>query len=147
MAGFLGTSVPVWDIDPLYQEGEQRDMLVNSARFGSGLASHFGPQDAEEPEHAVVLMRKHGFTTHAQSVETAVYRAIYTKINAKAQTDALATRANLKTLGGEVAIDDIKLTQEQVQGCTKMNEYFQEKPWRLWVKEVERMGIYVNRLA
>ena len=124
-------------------------MLVNNSRFGSGLASYFASQDAKEPEHAVVLMRKHGFTTHAQSVETAVYRAIYTKINAKAQTDALATRANLKMLGGDLTLKDVdmNLTEEQADGCTKMNEYYQEKPWRLWVKEVERMGIYVNRLA
>ena len=122
-------------------------MLVNNRRFGSGLASYFASQDAKEPEHAVVLMRKHGFTTHAQSLETAVYRALYTNINAKAQTDALATRANLKMLGGDVAFDDMNFTEEQADGCTKMNEYYQEKPWRLWVKEVERMGIYVNRLA
>jgi ribulose-5-phosphate 4-epimerase/fuculose-1-phosphate aldolase len=127
MAGFLGRQVPVFDIAPLYKEAstaiEKQDMLVNNSHLGSGLAQKFGGEGSG-PEHSVVLMRRHGFTTHADSVEKAVYRAIYTKINAKVQTDALAVSENY---GGEKIFEagDLGLTDEQVVGCTAMNERFQ----------------------
>ena len=92
---FAGAKVPVFDITPLYSSSDQQDMLVNNSKFGSGLASKFASSESSQsPDHTVVLMRKHGFTTQAQSIETAVYRGIYTKINAKAQTDSLAVRRN-----------------------------------------------------
>ena len=31
---------------------------------------------------------------------------------------------------------DLGMTEGQCNGCGKMNEQFQEKPWRFWVKEV-----------
>jgi Class II Aldolase and Adducin N-terminal domain len=123
-------------------------MLVNNSTFGSALASHFASSESStSPDHTVVLMRRHGFTTQAQSIETAVYRAIYTKINAKAQTDSLAVLTNY--WGEEKMFDagDLSLTEEQCSGCSMMNEQFQEKPWKFWVKEVENRGMYVNRLS
>ena len=148
MAGFLGPEVPVFDIAPLYKEAgtpvEKQDMLVNNSHLGAGLASKFS--SGSKPEHTVVLMRRHGFTTQAGSIEMAVYRAIYTKINAKAQTDALAVSKNF---GGDTVFDagHLGLTDDQTTGCTAMNERFQDKPWKLWVREVEIRGIYVNRLS
>jgi hypothetical protein len=144
----LGKEVPVFDIAPLYTNSDQQDMLVNNSKFGSALASHFvSSEAATSPEYATVLMRRHGFTTQAQSIETAVYRAIYTKINAKAQTDSLTILKNFG--GGQTMFDpgDLSLTDDQCDGCSIMNEQFQEKPWKFWVKEVENRGIYVNRLA
>jgi Class II Aldolase and Adducin N-terminal domain len=123
-------------------------MLVNTSKFGSALASQFASSGtSSKPDHAVVLMRRHGFTTQAQSIETAVYRAIYTKINAKAQTDSLAV---MKNFGGEERMfdaGDLGLTEDQCDGCSIMNEQFQEKPWKFWVKEVESGRMYVNRLG
>ena len=146
--GDTGSKVPVFDIAPLYSSSDQQDMLVNNSKFGSALASEFASSDSStSPDHAVVLMRKHGYTTQAQSIETAVYRAIYTKINAKAQTDSLAV---LKNFGGEERMFDagnMGMTEDQCKGCSKMNEQFQEKPWKFWVREVENRGMYVNRLA
>ena len=144
----IGPKVPVYDIAPLYSSSDQQDMLVNNQKFGSALASHFASSDSSSsPDHAVVLMRKHGFTTQAHSIETAVYRAIYTKINAKAQSDSLAV---LKNFGGEERMfdpGDLGMTEDQCRGCSVMNEQYQEKPWRFWVREVENRGMYVNRLA
>lgn len=176
MAGFLGPNVPVWDAAPLYDTLKtpisKRDMLVNNIPLGESLAAQFasqpdstsqkssgqgdepskdddGSQTHSNPAQTVVLMRRHGFTVQADSIEMAVYRGIYTKINAKAQTDSMAVARHW---GGSTDSETdiasgLGLTDELVQGCTEMNERFQEKPWRLWVREVEGRGIYVNRLA
>jgi hypothetical protein len=101
-------------------------------------------------------MRRHGFTTHGPDIETAVYRAIYTKINAEAQTGAMLTRnAFANTLGKsswgsgkdvwKEKFDFEPLTEEMCKGCDRMNTGTQDKPWKLWVKEVEEKGLYVNK--
>jgi len=146
-----GNDVPVFDIGDFYQEGEQQDLLVRNARFGGALASSFlrgTGSSPEAPEHAVVLMRRHGFTTHGGDIETAVYRAIYTKINAAAQTNSLLLRAAFSQGStSEAKFEFEPLTQEMCDGCTKMNEGTQDKPWKLWVAEVERSSLYVNKAA
>lgn len=152
MAGFLGTDVPVFDIAGVYEDGEQQDMLIRNARLGTSLAEAFStPSTKEEkgaaPDHTVVLMRRHGFTTFGGDIETAVYRSIYTKINADALTKAITIRSafgNLKGLG-EATFDLEPLTEEMCKGCLKMNEGTQDKPWALWVKEVEATGLYINK--
>jgi len=37
MAGFLGCRVPVWDMDTVYTDDDDRSMLVSSTRFGPHL--------------------------------------------------------------------------------------------------------------
>jgi ribulose-5-phosphate 4-epimerase/fuculose-1-phosphate aldolase len=151
MAGFLGKQVPVWDIQPMYNtlgtERARRDCLVNNTDLGASLAdkfvtasrkseaealgstekdgahSHVQSSD-QDPGHTVVLMRRHGFTTQAESIKMAVYRAIYTKINAKAQTQAMAIARDWE---GQMGVDasGLGLDDELVEGCTAMNERFQ----------------------
>jgi ribulose-5-phosphate 4-epimerase/fuculose-1-phosphate aldolase len=152
MAGFLGTSVPVFDIAGLYEEGEQQDMLIRNTRIGTALAQSFSSLSTEEdkdgtPDHTVVLMRRHGFTTHGTDIETAVYRSIYTKINAEALTKAVTLRSAFAGLEGfgDPTFDLEPLTEEMCRGCLKMNEGTQDKPWALWVKEVEATGLYINK--
>ncbi|OAP61572.1 hypothetical protein AYL99_03775 [Fonsecaea erecta] len=158
MAGFLGSrGVKVFDIDPLYHAGEQRDMLVNNARFGAALAEQFvSAPDMQSPEEAVVLMRRHGFTCVGRDLVTAVYRAIYTRINAEAQTKAMAVANHAPGgllglgLGHGAATGDVgfqALTDDQSLGCATMNEAFQDKPWKLWVRVVESSPLYRNRLV
>ena len=147
MSGFLGREVKVFDIEPLYKDGNQRDMLVNNSYFGENLAAEFGK--AETAEETVVLMRRHGFTAVGGDIVTAVYRAIYTKINAEAQTKAMAIAQHA---GLEIAKTDKDggfqaITEEQVVGCKIMNERFHDKPWKLWVREVERLPLYENSLS
>jgi ribulose-5-phosphate 4-epimerase/fuculose-1-phosphate aldolase len=132
MAGFLGTNVPVFDVAPLYDQTntpvEKRDMLINNTTLGKGLADKFAAESDKEGDlqHSVVLMRRHGFTCQADSIEKAVYRGIYTKINAKALTDSLAARKNFEGLG-TMAFDagDMALSEELTIGSTAMNERFQ----------------------
>jgi hypothetical protein len=61
----------------MYQPGEQQDLLVRNARFGTGLASAFLRNTEPKvnptmPDYSVVLMRRHGYTTHGRDIETAV---------------------------------------------------------------------------
>jgi len=138
----------------MYKPGDQQDMLVRNSRFGTGLAETFtGVENRSQaenvPEHAVVLMRRHGFTTHGVDIETAVYRAIYTKINAAVQTNAMAIRsAFTQSLGPSNMPQETclfePLSKEMCEGCLKMNEGTQDKPWRLWVAEVEKLSLYNN---
>lgn len=146
MAGFLGSkAVKVFDIDPHYQQGDQRDMLVRSAQLGSALADRFG--GGEKPDETVVLMKRHGFTCVAENLVTAVYRAIYTRINAETQTKAMT----IARLGGGDEVNGSGgfdgLTDEQGEGCKIMCETYQDKPWRLWVREVDRNPLYQNILS
>ncbi|KIW12084.1 hypothetical protein PV08_09358 [Exophiala spinifera] len=154
MAGFLGSKpVKVFDIDPHYREGDQRDMLVRQAHTGAALASVFGDSGAGSdgsqapvPEETVVLMRRHGFTTVADNLVTAVYRAIYTRINAEAQTKAMTIARSV--YGDQVEKGGFEgLTPLQGEGCGLMCEQYQDKPWRLWVREVEMNPLYVNELS
>ncbi|KAE9992345.1 hypothetical protein EG327_009299 [Venturia inaequalis] len=143
MAGFLGTDVPIFDIAKIYEKGEQQDLLVRNARIGTHLASTFAKSnETDVPEHTVVLMRRHGYTTHGPSIESAVYRAIYTKINASIQTSAMTLKAS-SNLTPKFEFEP--LTEEMCKGCVRMNEGTQDKPWRLWCLEVEKAGLYVNK--
>jgi ribulose-5-phosphate 4-epimerase/fuculose-1-phosphate aldolase len=135
----------------MYQPGEQQDMLVRNARLGTGLASKFIKESdsnsaAASPDHAVVLMRRHGYTTHGRDIESAVYRAIYTKINAGIQTNATMIRHAFPQVSGlKPKFDFEPMTEEMCNGCIKMNEGTQDKPWRLWAAEVEKSPLYINR--
>ena len=93
-----------------------------------------------------MLMRRHGFTTHGVDIESAVYRAIYTKINAAVQTNSLLLRNAFKFTAGlhDTKFEFEPLTEEMCNGCMVMNTGTQDKPWMLWVKEVETTGLNVN---
>lgn len=121
MGGFLGSGAPVWDIAGAYSslpsltggDKEKHDLLVRTPQLGHHLAAAFKPSTSTaflyskmraalpgaapdpdtEPNFSVVLMRGHGFTTCADSLEAVVFQAIYTKEAAKIQTGALLTNA------------------------------------------------------
>ncbi|KAI1859299.1 uncharacterized protein JN550_012108 [Neoarthrinium moseri] len=150
MAGFLGARVPIFDIAKVYEQGDRQDMLVRNARFGTALAEAFSVNPASgspKPDRNVVLMKRHGYTTHGTDIETAVYRAIYTKINASAQTRTAIIRSAFLVEGGSATKGDDgfeAMSEEMIEGCRIMNEGTQDKPWRLWAAEVENLDLYVN---
>jgi len=97
-------------------EKEKHNLLVGTTQLGHHLAAAFKPSSSGaflyqtmraalpsqlsgsvesrmEPSHPVVLMRGHGFTTCADSLEAVVFQSIYTKEAAKAETQALLTNA------------------------------------------------------
>lgn len=146
--------MPLFDITQLYQPTDHQDMLVNTKKFGSALASAFSEQKSSElHSHNVVLMANHGFTTIGTSIKQAVYRAVYTHKNAGIQSNAIILRNgamgadpnSADPSGADSRIDRPGITYlsaEQVNGSLKMNDASQERPWALWVREVEVCPLY-----
>ncbi|KAF2824596.1 arad-like aldolase/epimerase [Ophiobolus disseminans] len=144
MAGFLGGTVPNFDIEDTYFEDDPRDLLVNNPRLGAALAQTFGVNETQPtgPAHTTVLQRGHGFVTIAQTVEEVTDFAYYAASNARVQTNALLLKAAMGG-GGNVKC----LTQQERKDAANMNRWIAFKPWRQWVKEVERSGMYINELG
>lgn len=80
MSGFLGSGSALFEIR---DTGGNTDLLIRDTGLGKALAQSLG-------KHNCVLMRGHGSTTVAPSLELAVYRAIYAEVNAKLQLQAAA---------------------------------------------------------
>lgn len=139
----IGTVVPVFDILPHYEPWDQQDMLVNSSKFGAELASKFSLPGSPFQTHNVVLMNNHGFTTVGTSIKQAVYRAVYTHVNAGIQTNALMIRS---AAGVKADAQGLRyLNEAQVKGSLEMNHASQDRPWGLWVREVEACPLYAKQ--
>jgi ribulose-5-phosphate 4-epimerase/fuculose-1-phosphate aldolase len=108
---FLAAGVPVWDIAKDFGE---TNMLVSDSVIGKSLAQALG-------DKPVVLMRGHGDVTVAPSVKMAVFRAYYTDVNAKLQSQAIA-------LGGEINY----LTPGEGEKADKINFVVLDRIWNLW---------------
>jgi ribulose-5-phosphate 4-epimerase/fuculose-1-phosphate aldolase len=108
---FLAAGAPVWDIRKDFGE---TNMLVSDSALGKSLAQTLS-------DKSVVLMRGHGDVTVAPSVKMAVFRAYYTDVNAKLQSQAIA-------LGGEVNY----LTPGEGEKADKTNFIVLDRIWNLW---------------
>jgi len=108
---FLGDGAPVWEIRKAV--GEKNGMLVNTAALGQSLAQTLGGG-------SVVLMRGHGDAVAGPDLKTAVFRAIYTEVNARLQMQAIA-------LGGPINYLN-KYEQAKSQNV--------DRPWDTWRKQV-----------
>ena len=92
----------------------ETDMLVRNSAIGKSLAQGLG-------DKSVVLMRGHGDVTVGPSVKVAVFRAYYTDVNARLQTQAA-------TLGGEINF----LTAEEGAKADAVNLVVLDRVWNLW---------------
>jgi HCOMODA/2-hydroxy-3-carboxy-muconic semialdehyde decarboxylase len=108
---FLAAGVPVWDIRKDFGE---TNMLVSDSAIGKSLAQALG-------DKPVILMRGHGDVTVGPSVKMAVFRAYYTDVNAKLQSQAIA-------LGGEINY----LTPAESEKADKINFIVIDRIWNLW---------------
>jgi HCOMODA/2-hydroxy-3-carboxy-muconic semialdehyde decarboxylase len=108
---FLAAGAPVWDIRKDFGE---TNMLVSDSAKGKSLAKMLG-------EKSVALMRGHGDVTVGPSVKMAVFRAYYTEVNAKLQSQAIA-------LGGEINF----LTPGEGEQADKTNFVVLDRIWNLW---------------
>ncbi|WP_414448686.1 class II aldolase/adducin family protein [Burkholderia sp. 22PA0099] len=117
MAGFLSKGAPVFDIRTCFG---CTDMLVRNGEQGKALAASLG-------QAAVALMRGHGFVTTGETLAVAVYRAIYTDLNAASQQKAIQ-------LGGTVTY----LDEGEGRLADQTNIGVIEKAWSLWKREAER---------
>ncbi|PSH65236.1 class II aldolase/adducin family protein [Phyllobacterium sophorae] len=114
MAGFIGQGAPVFEIREA--GGESTDLLISSSQLGRALAEKFDSSD-------IVLMRGHGSTVVGQSIQQAVYRAVYAELNARYQLEAMQL--------GEV----VHLTEGESRAAVRNVEAQMHRPWDLWVEQ------------
>ena len=115
MSAFLSGGVPVFDIR---QAGGMTDMLVRTAALGQALARTLGARP-------VALMRGHGAVVVGASLPLVVFRSVYTEVNARLQSQAMAIG------GGQVTYldpEEARLAEASVSGTVT-------RPWELWKKK------------
>ena len=125
--------------------------MIRSEHLGAALAALFtdsaGLSVGGRLDRSVVLMRGHGMTIAAASIEHCTFRAIYTRNNAIVQTTAVMLRNSLKTGFGSVGdrIDELTfLDDDEVADCTGINTTTVLRPWAAWSREVQANPLYVN---
>jgi ribulose-5-phosphate 4-epimerase/fuculose-1-phosphate aldolase len=114
-AAFLAAGVPVFDIRERFGT---TDIVVNSGEKGAALAAVLA-------DKAVALLRAHGMVAVAPSVPDAVFRAVFTEVNARAQLQATL-------LGGPIAA----LDPEEGRLADAVNLATVGRSWDLWKKRV-----------
>ena len=114
-AAFLAAGVPVFDIRERFGI---TDIVINSAERGTALA------EALE-DKSVLLLRAHGFVAVGPSIQAAVFRAVFTEINARVQLQA-------SLLGSELAA----LDEEEGRLADAINLATVGRSWELWKRRV-----------
>jgi HCOMODA/2-hydroxy-3-carboxy-muconic semialdehyde decarboxylase len=117
MSGFLHPAAPIFEIRDA--GGEATDMLIRDNNLGQALARSLG-------KGAVVLMRGHGATTVGASLRQAVFRAVYSQVNAQLQSEALR-------LG-----EPTYLSAEEAVNATAVNDDQIDRAWALWKRAAAR---------
>lgn len=164
LPGFLGTGIPVWDIEIVYNKTDIPDLLVRNQRQGESLANTFVRLDndaaSSAPDHRVVLMRKHGFTTWGDTIQRAVFRAVFTASNARVQTNSVLLRNAFSGIAASGAKFSSwpksphqntgfnnafePLTAEQAAAAESSGDGTVDRPWGLWLAEIEVNPLYKN---
>ena len=116
MSGFVGAAAPVFEIRDV--AGDASDMLIRDPRLGAALAAVMG-------QDAVVLMRGHGSTVVGGGLRQAVFRAVYTEVNARLQSEALRL--------GEVTY----LSEGEAAATSATNDAQINRAWQLWRMRAE----------
>ncbi|MEO7152216.1 MAG: class II aldolase/adducin family protein [Burkholderiaceae bacterium] len=106
--------------------GDASDLLIRNRELGAALAASLG-------QERVVLMRGHGCTIVAESLKVAVYRSVYTEVNARLLLQALPL--------GEVDF----LTQGEADATRVTNEGQAERPWNLWKQRARQARQQLTR--
>ena len=120
MCGFLGGSTPVFEIRIFAGDGS--DLLISNKQRGAALAQSLGRGPA-------VLMRGHGSTVVGSNLRQAVFRAVYTEVGARLQTEAMRL--------GPVTY----LTEEETIATTNTIGTQIDRSWFLWLKAAERQSM------
>jgi HCOMODA/2-hydroxy-3-carboxy-muconic semialdehyde decarboxylase len=116
-AAFLAEGVPVFDIRKKFGA---TDMLVSSAPKGVALAAVMGKKD-------IVLMRAHGSVACGTTLQSGVFRAVYTEVNARIQRWAMALKGGAPI----AALDD-----EEGRLADAVNQTAGMRAWDLWRSQV-----------
>ena len=112
-AAFLAAGVPVFEIS---EEFGATDMLVSDKQKGAALARALGEKD-------VALMRAHGSVACGPTLQIAVFRAVYTEVNARVQHWTHALHGS-----GPIGA----LTPEEGLLADKTNQTAGMRAWDLW---------------
>lgn len=110
-AAFVAAGVPVFDIRARFGA---TDIVINSPERGAALAEALG-------DKSVLLLRAHGFVAVGPTLPDAVFRAIFTEINARVQLQAA-------TLGGPIAA----LDPEEGRLADAINLATVGRSWEFW---------------
>jgi len=113
MSSFLGPRVPVFEIREA--AGPATDMLIRTPALGAALAASLGGA-------AVALLRGHGNVVVGGSIQEAVFRAVYTEINARLETDALRIGQRQVRF----------LNDAEARLATETNRAQLQRAWDLW---------------
>ncbi|HSD99306.1 MAG TPA: class II aldolase/adducin family protein [Burkholderiales bacterium] len=116
-AAFIAAGVPVFDIRERFGA---TDMLVSDSAKGVALAQVMGKRD-------IVLMRAHGSVACGPTLQTAVFRAVYTEVNARIQHWTA-------DLGGQGPI--ASLDEEEGRLADGPNRTAGMRAWDLWRAQV-----------
>ena len=111
MSSFLYPGVPVFEIR---DAGGMTDMLIGNRELGRALAKTLG-------DRSVVLMRGHGNVVVADTLPMAVFRAVYTEVNARLQMQAIA-------LGGPIKF----LAPAEGEKAMRVLENTHLRAWEIW---------------
>jgi ribulose-5-phosphate 4-epimerase/fuculose-1-phosphate aldolase len=114
MGSFLWSGAPVFDIRKVREEN---DLLIRDNPLGKALAGTLGKGNC-------VLMRGHGMTVIGDSVPEAVFRAIYTEMNARLQLQATQLEGPIEFL-----------SDEEGRRSMVSNRGTIERPWELWKRQ------------
>ena len=114
MGSFLWSGAPVFDIRSVRKDN---DLLIRDRPLGQALAGSLGKCNC-------VLMRGHGMTVIGDSVPEAVFRAIYTEMNARLQLQATQLEGPIEFL-----------SEEEGRRSQASNRGTIERPWELWKKQ------------
>jgi len=120
-AGFLAAGVPVFDIREKFGA---TDLLVSDGPKGVALAEAMGAKD-------VALMRAHGSVACGPTLQTAVFRAVYTEVNARIQHWTLALAGTLKGDAPVAVLDG-----EEGRLADVINQTAGMRAWDLWRSQV-----------
>lgn len=115
MSGFLGRETPVFEIRDF--AGTDSDLLIRTQALGASLAATLG-------DCCVVLMRGHGATVVGRTLKEAVFRAVYTQMNAELQYRAIQLGSVDYLTEGEMASTTVSVGSQI------------ERAWNLWAREV-----------
>jgi len=112
VASVIGPRIPLWDIATHFNE---TDMLVRTMEQGRDLAATLGP-------NTCALMRGHGAVVATSTLKEAVIAAIYLKVNAEVQLQAMAIGTPRRLSDAEV--EKSRETQFSPLALDRAWEYF-----------------------
>jgi HCOMODA/2-hydroxy-3-carboxy-muconic semialdehyde decarboxylase len=120
VAAGIGKCVPIFDIADY--RGSATDLLISDMQLGKDLVNSL-------KKHRTVLMRGHGITVVAETLEGAVFNAYYIEMNARLQYQAISL--------GEIKY----LSNDEIDAAWATNLRVVDRAWSNWCRVVKLDGL------